>query len=108
MNLVELLTLACALYAAVMGHRLQRRFDELAGKVTTLEAGNMRTSTRPGCTTRRLQTADSDHQLHTMGEGVLPPHPAHAVRLRRGHPPRQSPRRSESAPRSTGSSRGGH
>ena len=30
-NLVELLTLACVLYAAVMGpHRLHRRFDEPA------------------------------------------------------------------------------
>ena len=28
-NLVEVLTLAAALYAAVMGHRLQRRFDVL-------------------------------------------------------------------------------
>ena len=31
-NLVELLTLACALYAAVMGYRLQRRFDELTAR----------------------------------------------------------------------------
>ena len=47
-NLVELLTLACALYAAVMGHRLQRRFDELAGKVTTLEAGHHAHVNAPG------------------------------------------------------------
>ena len=47
-NLVELLTLACALYAAVMGHRLQRRFDELAGKVTTLETGHHAHVNAPG------------------------------------------------------------
>ena len=29
-NLVEVLTLAAALYAALTGHRLQRRFDVLA------------------------------------------------------------------------------
>ena len=46
-NLVELLTLACALYAAVMGHRLQRRF-ELAGKVTTLETGHHAHVNAPG------------------------------------------------------------
>ena len=47
-NLVELLTLACAPYAAVMGHRLQRRFDELAGKLTTLETGHHAHVNAPG------------------------------------------------------------
>ena len=47
-NLVELLTLVCALYAAVMGHRVQRRFDELAGKATTLEAGRHAHVNAPG------------------------------------------------------------
>ncbi|MCY4511530.1 MAG: hypothetical protein OXG35_31885 [Acidobacteria bacterium] len=54
-NLVELLTLACAvltlacaLYAAVTGHRLQRRFDELAGQVTTLQSGHQAHINAPG------------------------------------------------------------
>lgn len=47
-NLVELLTLGCALYAAVTGHRLQRRFDELAGQVTTLQAGHHAHVNAPG------------------------------------------------------------
>lgn len=47
-NLVELLTLAVGLYAAAGVHRLQRRFDELAGKVTTLETGHHAHVNAPG------------------------------------------------------------
>ena len=51
-NLVELLTLACAvltlacaLYAAVTGHR---RFDELAGQVTMIQSGHQAHINAPG------------------------------------------------------------
>ena len=47
-NLVEVLTLAAALYAAVMGHRLQRRFDVLAGKVASLETAHNAHVNAPG------------------------------------------------------------
>lgn len=38
-NLIELLTLAGVVYAAAGVHRLQRRFDELAGKVAVNAPG---------------------------------------------------------------------
>lgn len=47
-SLVELLTLVAAVYAAAGVHRLQRRFDTLAGKVATLEAGHHAHVNAPG------------------------------------------------------------
>ncbi len=47
-SIVELLTLAVALYGAAGVHRLQRRFDELAGKVNTLEQGHHAHVNAPG------------------------------------------------------------
>ncbi len=47
-NLIELLTLAGVVYAAAGVHRLQRRFDELAGKVATLETGHHAHVNAPG------------------------------------------------------------
>ena len=78
-NLVEVLTLAAALYAAVMGHRLQRRFDVLAPRTPRWRGVRpipprtmtLRRSTSLRCVLRRKLLAGKVASLETA-------HNAHA------------------------------